>query len=213
MPDFDYRAAWDEVARPAFLSLPANIRALYDRVCEEAKDCNQKPDCQLAWPTIKESIEHISDSLFSAFVNLDAEWLAQAAQVIYYFGHWAPGHTKISQKGNGGYWRFSNYADQVLRSKLGAQVSREGPIRGYGFTVHNGLLRLCYSGPDIWTGIELGLATQTTVDRAKSIGFPNVDDFQGEPGKHLVDVCWPTCGYMPQFRNLDRYMREPQQHP
>jgi hypothetical protein len=157
MKTFDYAAAWREVARPAYLALPADVIALVGRVAVEARDLSQAPDCSMRWP------EPNGGALREAFAVIDPEALALAARVVYYVGHWWPRHgrgVELPGREHGGHWKFSHYADQVIRERLNLSANPDGGnYPGLSFQVHEGALRLCYQSRDMWTWAEIAPAT------------------------------------------------------
>lgn len=142
--DFDHERAWRELARPAFDCLPADIRDLYELIRVDYGHLIQGPNLDVNWPE--------DPGLRRLFDDLDSEYLAQAAAVVYHYGHWSP------EGGDGGaYWRFSSLADWVLRRRLDLPRDFEG--HGLGFRIHEGALRLCHSTRDSWQWQDVALAT------------------------------------------------------
>lgn len=162
MKRFNHERAWAVLARPAFEALPADVRALVDRVGMEAATLRQGPDLDMPWP----------EGLRARFEAIPAEILAQASMVVYSYGHWAKmGHWS---QANGIYWKFSNYADQVLAAKLGIPRERT-KVKGHGlsFSVVEGVIRAGVSTPDSWFWVEIGPATMRTWE-ACNWPFPSV---------------------------------------
>lgn len=148
--EFNYVRAWDNLANPLFDRLPADMLALYDRVCTEADVLRQKHDLDMPWP--------VATDLQTAFRQADPAELARASRIVYFYGHWSyKGH---SYRGNGGTWKFSLYADQTLREHLGLPERGRVPS-DFGLTIelHQGMLRVCCSTPGSWQWTEMGLAT------------------------------------------------------
>lgn len=155
--EFDYITAWEELANPAVVALDKSFFELYEHVCREAAELSQDANCDMSWPT-----ESDLRSKFEKFAEVDSCALGLAACALYYWGHWSSeGHSDV---GNGGTWKFANYADQVLRAHLG--VNRDVQS-GLGFTVHEGKLRVGLSWLGGWTWEELGAPSQLCLDIAK----------------------------------------------
>lgn len=149
MKEFDFVKAWSEVAYPAFLSLPQNIRDLFWETHVKADGIVQDESLDLPWP--ENDIE-----FKNKFIEISAEELAKASRAIYWFGHW--GFNLCSRAGS--YWKFSMYADQVLRNKLWqTETSKTNIETGWGLQVHQGFLRANLSAPNFWVWEEIGLAT------------------------------------------------------
>ncbi len=157
MKTFDYRRAWHEVAKPAYLILPADVRQLLADVTEQAKDLHQLPDCSMPWPE--------DSDLRARFDRIPAEWLALAARAIYFVGHWRPADADLAEiPRNGETWKFAHYADQSLRERLGlpprGSNGRYGSGCHSGVEIHQGTIRVYYSSPDCWLWDEVAPATQ-----------------------------------------------------
>ena len=150
---FDYRRAHTEIAAPLYRALPRRILRLVGRVQTESADLSQKPDLDMPWPP----------GLREAFERVDTSTLAHAAQVVHDYGHWGT-HSCCNQR-LGTYWKFSNYCDQIIRARLG--LGRDGPRYGVGFVVHEGQLRVCYSGTHVWTWEVIGPASKGLLRSAK----------------------------------------------
>jgi len=150
---FNYEYAWAAWAVPSYRLLPQNVRKLIIRSVRESKDQIQIENYDTTWP---------SQELRVAFEEIPSEILAVAARVVYFFGHW--GNRKCFQK-NGGYWKFANYCDQVLKDRLGMN-SYAG--NGMHLEVHQGLFRACVATKNMWTWEELDIATQTNKERIEN---------------------------------------------
>lgn len=148
---FDYENAWDNLALPAFNSLPSNVRALYFRTIDVAGAFGQSKDLSMPWPS-----EDNAPLFRDGFHAIATEDLAYAARVVYFYGHWHCRGTSTDKVG--GTWKFASYCDQELRERLGVEYSTQ---RGNGVTVRiiEGMLRLCLDTPDSWIWEEVGFAT------------------------------------------------------
>lgn len=156
---FDFKAAWLHVAKPAYNVLAQNLRDLYLRVADEAKELTQKKNLDMPWP---------DSDLQGAFEEIDSEVLAGAAMSIYFYGHWF----WIDKNPHpGAYWKFTSYADQVLRARCGLPQRRARAPRGISYQAHQGRLRLCLETHDLWIWSDFGLATPDTLAKARAM-FP-----------------------------------------
>lgn len=176
MSEFNFQKAWLELAKPAFDSLPRNIRELVAAVDVECKDFRQdKNTFDLPWPKEADYMKMENppqDWLYTRFNSIDSDLLAPAAHVVWSLGHWAFGkHTLESFQLNGTYWKFSNLADQVLRKRL--SLKRHNNSSGITFGVHDGFLRLCLSTNHMWRWNEIGLATTDTFTKARELVTQN----------------------------------------
>jgi len=173
---FDYEAAHNEVARPAYDALNQNLRDLYQEVAETCTACNQDNNLDVIWR---------DDDLRQKFEAIPTLELSHAAKVVYYFGHWFPGGNPYP----GAYWKFSGYADQVLRAKL--ELPRSDHSRGFHYEVHQGSLRVCLSTAHNWQWEEIGSATRGTLVKASLIcpvgtqGLQTNRDFQDRYDKTI----------------------------
>lgn len=160
MKTFDYEKAWAELALPAFKQLPTAALCLVEEVGIVAADLQQGIHCDMIWPDDNGKLREM-------FGRLDSETLATAAHVVYYYSHWRPGGSTsdgapVVLCG----WKFSNYADQVLRIRfnLGRDVKS-----GVGLLIHEGTIRVCYSSRDSWTWHEVAPATDAGMAEASKI--------------------------------------------
>jgi len=160
---FDYEGAWYAIAKPGFdrLTAPggnAVVVSAMHRIDEECGDLPQdRTTLDMPWPNI---------AMRELFEQIDSTTLAVASFVVYSYGHWKPGHEKMRVKET---WKFANYADQVLRTRLGIVRDIGSRSSGYAFAVQNGLLELTYSARNEWNRIPVGFATEETHERARSV--------------------------------------------
>ncbi len=173
MKTFDYARAWADVSVPAFQSLDESIRALLALVDAKAGALHQLPDTSMPWP-------NDGDELRAAFDRVPAPDLAFAAQVIYTMGHWHPNPkvlgvgplANLIPQGSGAHWKFSHYADQALRARLGLNPSgRDSSLhsRGWSRAIHQGEIRICYSSKNMWTWIAAAPADEAGIERANQV--------------------------------------------
>lgn len=180
MNTFDYESAWLEVAAPAYKALPDSIHRLVDLVAVRCADLHQLSDCSMPWP---DDDNAGADSLQRAFEDVSADVLAYAAQVVHNFGHWWPrsiaGDYSLPGREQGSHWKFAHYADQTLRAKLGLPArGSNGHERGYGYAVHEGVIRLTYADSHSWNWIEIAPATPEGYEKAREVAgrFTTKDD-------------------------------------
>lgn len=149
--DFDYKRAFTEVAEPAFNALPQDIRDLGKRIESDFGDVHQDRNTHMPWP--------IDSDLRERFNEIPVEILAWASRAMHFYGHWGTGW-KVPTS-NGWYWKFSLWADQTLRRKIGLpefpRPREKDPV--LSVQVHEGFLRLCHSTPGVWEWEEIGVAT------------------------------------------------------
>lgn len=218
MKTFDYEAAWFELARPAYETLPADVRALLAYTAEAADGLAQLTDCSMPWPDADGEYRDLA----SRFERIPAEVLSHAARVINSVGHWYPSSAKgyaIPGLGTGAHWKFAHYADQSLRTRLGL-APRGMDTRGVSIEVHEGSLRLCYSSRETWTWQECQPATQSGLARARVLAaeLKKALDDVGNKQPASDDIAhafmatvkpkpedWPSAYFM---LDLSSYMRD-----
>lgn len=221
--DFDYTRAWREFAWPQWQSLPADVRKLAHDVAQNCGGLAQdRNTLELEWP----EDETTRVTLRVRFDAIPAETLAWASQVVYSVGHWCPSipaqytieHTReyleALQEGKklqatGGYWRFSNFADQVLGAKIDRPtisrfyVRKREPLKGSGArlsrVVDHGMLVLVTElrtdrQETMWRS-PIGWATAAAMERADSV--------RGDDKGALVGVDF----FHSTFDELDAYFR------
>jgi hypothetical protein len=158
MLTFDHETAWTEVAKPAFDALPPAVHALFDRVQRETANFVQEsglgrsPGVPLMpWP---------EGDLRAAFDAFPDEELSAAARIIHDYGHWGHGAEAARIQRHGAHWKFSHYADQVLRARFNLPAA-DAPL-GISLRIIDGLVRVCIHTPDSWQWQEVGQATRAT---------------------------------------------------
>lgn len=172
MLTFDYITAWHEVAKPAYEALPANVRVIVERVAAECANLNQIADLSMPWPD-ENSDEAIAafdgHTLRQTFDKIPAEVLALASRVVYIAGHWQP--AGVPRLVPGASWKFSHYADQVLRGRLGMpEAGDNGRDKAtIQYKVIEGVIRVCYNSPNMWTWEEVAPATAGGQESAQRI--------------------------------------------
>lgn len=155
---FDYELAWQELALPAYKSLPEAVTKLLILTAEKAEGLSQVGDCTMPWPE--------DGSLKAAFEAMDSETLANASHVVYYYSHWFPGAIAgDAPRVPGTGWKFSHYADQILRERLG---TRRASDDGVNAQIHEGTIRICYGSRDLWTWNECFPATPAGINLANA---------------------------------------------
>lgn len=167
MADFDYKTAWQELAAPAFDSLPQSTLDLLALVNQEAADLHQQQDLTMPWP---------NDAFKAAFDAADAAELAYAARVIYFHGHWHPGKSPYKK---GEYWKLMHYADQSLNARLGLPVVDRDHKFGVNFKVIEGLIRAQFNHKNGWMNEDLGLATEENLKSCRpDVITSTIDNFE-----------------------------------
>lgn len=207
---FDYLRAWHELAYPAYEALEDEVRKLAEVTCVVAQDQQQGKNLDVTWSSdeVNQAFETMADEQPTA--------LAKAARVVFFIGHWfarpilkpyfepcGPGQWELIEPeeplfsmvgrlySDGGSWKFSNYADQVLRERLGLPPRSTFSQRNSAyFQVHEGMLRLCLeyknrAEGEGWTWNEVGLATPDNLAKIRKL----IDKWQDE-GK---------CGSNPEY--------------
>lgn len=170
MKTFDYEHAWENLAKPMFEALPADVHELYQRVIDEAGGLQQSPNLNMPWPEYGAvTVDHLPGyTLRQLFDKMPAETLATAARVIHSYGHWYVGRNADRV---GGHWKFANYADQSLAARIHETLDPRWPTSyGIGYRIHDGFLRVHCSTPYSWTWEEIGLGTQSIFDHCKALG-------------------------------------------
>jgi hypothetical protein len=165
--EFNFVRAWTELAKPELIALSSKVVDLLIQTDELAADLSQLPNLSMPWPPgLRDGFEALSD--------LE---LAQAARVIYCYGHWGSGKDVAPLQSKGTYWKFSRYADQVLCKRLDVSANHKNE-NGISFDITQGCLRVCAEGRDFWTWREISFATTEAAAKARELvqetmkGFP-----------------------------------------
>lgn len=164
MRAFDHEMAWAELARPAFEELPESIHQALAAVAEQADDLSQLPDLTMPWPA--------NGTLRAGFEALDSADLARAARVIYDYGRWWPSSSAgsdaltVPARSHGASWKFSHYADQILRERL--SIPLWANRHGFSVEIHEGVIRLCYASKNEWNWAEIAPATADGLATARA---------------------------------------------
>lgn len=178
MSDFNFYKAWVEAAQPAYEALPGAIHHLVERVHVECAELVQQHDLTMPWPESTPEAAKAERTLREAFDAIIPAVLAQAAYVVYFYGHWGGGWTASDQSrqytNSGTYWKFAHYADQALRGKLGFDEGCKRSYRpGIGWFVQEGMLHISLAverrGDVDFTSERIGLATKEILEHAKQI--------------------------------------------
>lgn len=212
MKTFDYEKAWQDLALPEFKKLPNAVLTLVEETAIIAADLGQDWNCCMIWPDDNGKLREL-------FERLDSATLARAAHVVYFYGHWRPA---ASIAGNapviagGAHWKFSHYADQVLRARF--NISARDSASKVSLQIHEGTIRVCYSSPDMWTWHEVAPATEEGMRAAGEIADslrrnttqPRRSDRDEAAHKFFEEIkkteAWPdfsTAGYTVEESELE----------
>lgn len=200
---FDYKRACSELAMPEFNNLPLEIKALYARVVSECKSQHQNKELGMDWPLTGPSE---LPELKEAFNSIDVESLALASRAVHFAGHWGykEDDTFIGLHDGGSHWKFSLFADQTLRRKLGMPEFGSDSKHGISYAVHEGAIRVCYSTPHSWTWREVIQATPQGLRQV--IDAVNHSSLHGDDLiDYLVDTLRPKFGPWANFFNTEKY--------
>ena len=194
MNDFNHKRAWNKLAAPALMDLPQNIKQLVLQVIRDARGHQQNDDLSMPWPD--------GSDLYYKFEALPAEDLARAARIVWAAGHWHPGSNNWFRllMRTGAYWKFSSYADQILRDKCG--LDRNSRARnGFSFEIHEGFIRACVDFDRSWSWHEIGLATPDILDGLKVL-VPNLNYSDSEKSLKLINEAIKSMkGYRPKVED------------
>lgn len=190
MKQFNYKKAFDEAAFPAYEALSPYVKNVFEEVINQASDLSQSKDLSMPWP---------KTPLMELFGGLNDFDVAVASKVIYSAGHWAYAEFDLAfeaggsayqlrnkLQNHGSYWKFSNYADQILRERLGVEYRpnyNRDNLRN--FEIHVGMIRICVQTPDSWNWIDLALATRENMEMLRDVSFPSHTDF---PNRNVYSV-------------------------
>jgi hypothetical protein len=155
MKEFDYAAAWHDLAREAYQALPQNVRDLVALTAEQTEGLAQLKDLTMPWP----------EGLRLRYAEIPAEILADAARAVYFVGHWFPagGDLVVPGRQHGAHWKFSAYCDQELRRRAELPETGRDNERGIGFGIHQGRLRVSFASRDSWLWEEVAPGTVTAL--------------------------------------------------
>ncbi len=163
---FDYEKAWLDLMLPAYKELPAQIHVLLENVAIDCAELGQLRDCSMPWPDdggkLREQFNRVSDDVLSL-----------ASHVVYFYGHWKPGASvagdapAIPGANHGASWKFSHYADQILRPRFGLPENGNNPDTRIQYKIIEGAIRVCYSSRDSWTWHEVAPATKAGMEIAE----------------------------------------------
>lgn len=219
MKTFDYAAAWREIARPAFLELPAAVLELLALTAAKTEGLHQARDLTQTWPDD-------GGELRRAFEAIDAEALTYAARVVYFTGHWWPSKgrgVELPGRGHGAHWKFSHLADQVTRARFGRPEADRDHGAGFSFAIIEGALRLCYTSRDMWIWREVAPATPAGLAFAEELRREGFAAISKHPERHRHErdgaaweffeaikqrrEGWPAY-WLPWVETAERYMVE-----
>lgn len=206
MKKFNYIKAWEQLANPAFKALPQNMRDLFAETYRVAQDLQQDSNLDMVYPD-----PNIEPEFRKSFDEIPAEVLAQASRTIYCWGHWGPVFSNYA----GIYWKFSRYADQSLRQRIGDMPK----IRNISFEIDEGCLRLCAESNTFWTWGEICLATSNNYEKVKTIVEKYIEDTEGSKQAGYVDYdsfnlllqrikdeLGPKSGFIAKFLESNKFM-------
>lgn len=187
--EFRYQRAWAELAMPAFQELTAEMRKLVFTTEVAARELSQLPSLDMPWP----SEGNLLQQMFNEEASLP---LAKAAHAVWALGHWGPGDfldlgdgpmlafkkelrgfldTAKALQHSGGYWKFANYADQILSERLKLERDRRNTRKtGLSFAVREGVLIACWDHSEGYQSTEFGWATEDVFQTAKAIDAPKL---------------------------------------
>lgn len=220
---FNYQRAWLEAAWPAYEQriLPdPDVMALYQRVLDGYKEVRQDKTLGIPWNSADDR---------SAFLACDTQKLAFASQVLQAVGHWWPGDygigplfretRKVPGAEWGATWKFTHLADQALRVHWGIWEFADPPFSGWSFRILEGAVRLCFSGRDEWTWVELCPANIERKEYAErkrqevmALGYsarrtsPKVWQWMERRREQQSAAAWPA--HWVPFVQTDRYMEQ-----
>lgn len=214
MKTFDFELAWQQIMLPAFKQLPTQVHVLLKNVALECAELHQLPDCSMPWPDD-------GGKLREQFDRVSGDVLSHAAHVVYFYGHWHPGESfgpKPPGSNHGAAWKFSHYADQVLRGRFNLSENGRDSRAAVSFAIIEGTIRLCYSSRDCWNWHEVAPATDAGMETAKKlhaglsaqIAGKLDDDRDNEAHKFFGTIenikAWPdmdTAGFMVEESDLE----------
>jgi len=202
MKTFDHEKAWQDLALPAYKQLPTAALCLIEHAAIVADGLRQDSACNMVWPDD-------GGKLREMFERLDSETLASASHVSYVYNHWKPSASVAGDAPKSHGWKFSDYADQVLRARFGLGRDIKS---GAGLLIHEGTIRVCYSSRDSWTWHEVAPATENGIVAASKIadtirrkvavhgGMAERDNAAYKAFEEIKSIAaWPefdTSGYM-----------------
>ena len=221
MKQFNFERAFDEAAKPAHDYLHPAVKFLFILVKDNCADLVQSEDLSMPWPD--------NDFVKASFTKLSDELLAGGARVVYSAGHWAYADYNLAfadggpeyklkhfLQDSGAYWKFSNYADQILRERM--DIVRDNTSNGMSFNIIEGMIRVQVSTKNSWNWIEVCLATSENLHRLKNESWPDRISFGG--GRigsdnwsdaviaHAKGLVQKYDGYLGMILDTERYMEE-----
>lgn len=205
---FNYVRAWEELALPAILRLPPAALATIGAVGSALRDRPQDSDTGMSWPAELDSAQADAALALSQWAESDPASLAHAAHAVNAFGHWMPGGATarlaslppatgdllrfaLACRQYGAHWRFTRIADEELARVLGLPKPHAREGNGRSLRVIDGMLRVAYSSPDLWTWAEIGFAHPDTLARYRARDWPAGPPLSAQKGtrRRLDDAC------------------------
>jgi hypothetical protein len=188
--NFNYQKSYFTLALPEFNELSKHVREAHTKVCALVKDLQQGRDLNIP----------LDDSIRGALEPLTTKDIAKLSRSSYFTGHHKPSHVKGPfDNSKGESWKVSNCCDQILRDRLSLPY----------IEIHNGTLRVFFSGRDTWLWEEFALATEENLQTFKECGL----SFNGRTlytsadilKKQINDV-YPDPDSMPDNKEYTDYL-------
>jgi hypothetical protein len=101
--EFNFKRAWDEVVKPVFQNLPAEVHKALNATRAEVDSIKQVG--------ASKTVSGYSTDLMGMFDAIPTSILAWAAEVVYYYGHLAYGKQCLD---GGLYWKFQDLASMSM---------------------------------------------------------------------------------------------------
>jgi hypothetical protein len=177
---FNYKKAWDMVARKEFTKLPKEVKSILESVATQYANIGQLKNLDM--PEIEDIKARMS--------MLSSYMLSKSAMVIHALGHWK--YKKVASLEKyiiaGSAWKYANLCDQILRDRL--WLSRNHDY-GHGLHIVDGELCLHYSNKDCWVGDRIGYATESNASKAQQI-IDSVQKIGIEKYESALQICTDT---------------------
>jgi hypothetical protein len=215
MTTFDYKTAWQVLAKPSYDRLPPEITGLIRIVSDRAMTLQQgRKILDIPMP----------DDIREEFESIDSETMASASRIIYFYGHWGSSesyaHWGTTTPISGGtYWKFANLADQILSRRCEIYRLQVKLDKGVSYAIHQGIIRCQISTPEQWTWDEIAPATPENY-RAMLVRKPSTEyepdrsrvtrdawaDRMTSRNRAMMADFRPWQGMLAGWDNTDRFM-------